>query len=47
MAKARTIYTCTECGGQAPKWQGQCPGCGEWNTLVETVAESQTKNSRF
>ncbi|MGB8339638.1 MAG: DNA repair protein RadA [Burkholderiales bacterium] len=47
MAKAKTIYTCTECGGQAPKWQGQCPGCGEWNTLVETVAESQTKNSRF
>ncbi len=48
MAKAKTIYTCTECGGQAPKWQGQCPGCGEWNTLVETIAETaQTKNSRF
>ena len=38
MAKARNVYTCTECGGSAPKWQGQCPQCGTWNTLVETVA---------
>jgi len=40
MAKAKTIYSCTECGGQTPKWQGQCPHCGAWNTLVETVAET-------
>ena len=39
MAKSKTIYSCTECGASAPKWQGQCPGCGQWNTLVETVAE--------
>jgi len=39
MAKAKTLYTCTECGGQAPKWQGQCPHCTAWNTLVETIAE--------
>jgi DNA repair protein RadA/Sms len=38
MAKARTVYSCTECGGQSPKWQGQCPHCGAWNTLIETVA---------
>ena len=38
MAKPKTVYTCTECGASAPKWQGQCPGCGAWNTLVETVA---------
>ena len=38
MAKAKTIYACTECGGASPKWQGQCPQCGVWNTLVETVA---------
>ena len=37
MAKARTVYACTECGGQAPKWQGQCAACGAWNTLVETL----------
>ena len=38
MAKAKTIYTCTECGGQTLKWQGQCPHCRAWNTLVETIA---------
>ncbi|MDD2684710.1 MAG: DNA repair protein RadA [Gallionella sp.] len=40
MAKAKSIYSCTECGGQSPKWQGQCPHCEAWNTLVETVAET-------
>ncbi|MGH8730333.1 MAG: DNA repair protein RadA [Burkholderiales bacterium] len=39
MAKAKTVYTCTECGGQTLKWQGQCPHCSTWNTLVETIAE--------
>ncbi|MFC5427761.1 DNA repair protein RadA [Paraburkholderia denitrificans] len=39
MAKVKTLYTCSECGGQVPKWQGQCPACGAWNTLVEGVAE--------
>jgi DNA repair protein RadA/Sms len=40
MAKAKTVYTCTECGGQSPKWQGQCPHCLAWNTLVESIAET-------
>ncbi len=40
MAKSKSIYTCTECGGQSVKWQGQCPHCTEWNTLVETIAEA-------
>lgn len=40
MAKAKIIYTCTECGGVEPKWQGQCPNCHAWNTLVETIAET-------
>ena len=40
MAKSKSIYTCTECGGTAPKWQGQCPSCAGWNTLTETVAEA-------
>jgi len=39
MAKIKSIYSCTECGATSPKWQGQCPGCAEWNTLVESVAE--------
>jgi DNA repair protein RadA/Sms len=38
VAKPKTHYTCTECGCEAPKWQGQCPNCGVWNTLVETMA---------
>jgi DNA repair protein RadA/Sms len=40
MAKVKSIYSCTECGGQTPKWQGQCPHCSAWNTLVESVAEA-------
>jgi len=47
MAKEKITYSCTECGATNPKWQGQCPGCGEWNTLVETVVEKATPNSRF
>lgn len=39
MAKPRSLYLCNACGGQTLKWQGQCPHCREWNTLVETVAE--------
>ena len=38
MAKNKSVYVCTECGGAAPKWQGQCPQCAAWNTLVETIA---------
>jgi DNA repair protein RadA/Sms len=38
MAKSKTIYTCGACGSQQPKWQGQCPDCGAWNSLVEAVA---------
>lgn len=48
MARAKTIFSCTECGAVSSKWQGQCPGCGVWNTLVETVAESTVAgSSRF
>ena len=40
MAKEKSIYTCSECGGTSPRWLGKCPSCGAWNTLVETAAES-------
>jgi len=40
MAKVKTAYVCSECGGDAPKWQGQCPDCGAWNTLTEVRLES-------
>ncbi len=39
MARAKAIYVCNECGGQATKWQGQCAHCGAWNSLAETVLE--------
>ena len=37
MAKTKTVFYCTNCGNESPKWQGRCPGCGQWNTLVEHV----------
>ncbi len=37
MAKTKTVFFCTECGNETPKWQGRCPGCGAWNTLEEHV----------
>lgn len=43
----KSVYICTECGTQLPKWQGQCPGCNAWNTLVESVAEKPVANNRF
>jgi DNA repair protein RadA/Sms len=39
MSRAKTIYTCSECGGTSAKWLGKCPACNAWNTLEETVAE--------
>jgi DNA repair protein RadA/Sms len=45
MAKSKSTYSCTECGGQTLKWQGQCPHCQSWNTLIEAVAERTA--SRF
>ena len=46
MAKDKTLYTCSDCGGTSPKWLGKCPHCNAWNTLIESVAESNspTKN---
>ena len=40
MAKEKTVYTCTECGGTSPRWLGKCPQCEAWNSLIETVAEA-------
>jgi DNA repair protein RadA/Sms len=47
MAKVKTVYACTECGGQALKWQGQCPHCHAWNTLEEAIAEGAPSTNRF
>jgi DNA repair protein RadA/Sms len=37
MARASSVHVCSACGHESPRWAGQCPGCGEWNTLVEEV----------
>lgn len=39
-SKLKTIYVCTECGYEAPKWYGKCPGCGEWNTMEEEIRDT-------
>lgn len=41
--KAKTIFFCTDCGGETVKWSGRCPSCGAWNTLVEAPAEKKSK----
>lgn len=38
MAKNKTLYVCSECAYESAKWYGQCPSCGEWNCMEETVA---------
>src|SRR5699024_7569606 len=40
MAKQKSVYVCESCGASQPKWAGQCPDCGAWNTMVETVAQA-------
>ncbi len=46
MAKEKTVYTCSECGGTSPKWLGKCTQCNAWNTLIESIADNAapTKN---
>jgi DNA repair protein RadA/Sms len=39
--KAKTVYICQQCGHEALRWAGQCPECGEWNTLVEQLKETR------
>ncbi|MFO1335108.1 MAG: DNA repair protein RadA [Piscinibacter sp.] len=47
MAKDKSIYVCNECGASSPKWLGKCPGCGVWNTLIESVADTGGGKNRF
>ena len=46
MAKQRTVFYCTECGNETPKWAGKCPACGAWNTVVEQEAAPKGRSSR-
>ncbi len=44
MKNVKTAWFCSSCGAQAPKWQGRCPACGEWNTMVEEKIVSEKKS---
>lgn len=37
MAKTKTVFYCTSCGNETPRWQGRCPSCGAWNTIEEHI----------
>jgi len=43
MPKTKTAFFCTDCGNETARWQGQCPACGAWNTLVEEPASKKEK----
>lgn len=47
MAKVKTVFLCQSCGYESPKWMGKCPGCGQWNTLVEEVVRRTADNGRL
>ena len=40
MAKIKSVYICSECGYESPKWYGKCPSCGEWNTMNEEIKDT-------
>ena len=44
MAKVRSVYACTACGYESPRWVGRCPGCGAWNTLEESIPAMPEKS---
>jgi len=46
VAKSQTVYICQSCGAEFPKWQGRCPQCGAWNSLVETVVSTKSDRTK-
>ena len=46
MAKKKTMYVCQSCGYDTAKWLGRCPGCGQWNTMVEEIVREEKNQSR-
>ena len=46
MKAPKTVFVCTECGAQTPKWLGKCPHCGRWNTLVEEEIVPEAESPR-
>ena len=46
MAKVKTVFYCTQCGNETPKWSGRCPACGEWNTIVEQESAPKARGGK-
>ena len=46
MAKEKTVYVCSNCGQESPKWVGKCPACGAWNSYVEEVMRKEPVGKR-
>lgn len=47
MAKSKSIYVCSVCGADSPKWLGKCPACGEWNSYVEEIVSTKATYNKF
>ena len=45
-SKQKTAYVCSACGYRSPKWNGQCPDCGEWNTLEEEIQQTSSPSKK-
>ena len=46
MAKSKSVFVCSQCGNDSPKWLGKCPVCGEWNTYVEEIITKENNSQR-
>lgn len=46
-SKIKTVWVCAECGYESPKWNGQCPACGEWNTFNEEIKDTSKQAPKF
>ncbi len=46
MAKTKTVYVCSECGYDSPKWYGKCPSCGSWNTMAEELIREEKHSGK-
>ena len=44
--KTKSVFFCSNCGAESPKWVGKCPACGEWNTFVEETVAAKPKKSQ-
>ena len=46
MAKLKSVYFCSQCGYESPKWMGKCPSCGEWSTFVEELVRKDVMSKQ-